>query len=755
MRKLKKLLKINFYISFILINIIYSHLTYADTNYIEIKGNNFTDDDVIFSLIKNQPTELSEEYSNYLIKTLDKSKLFKDVNVKIYQDKYIISITEFPSINKIYFKNNERLKDDELNQIINELQIFNLNDSIIQDFISETLKIYQSFGYNNAKITYYDKFYPSNNTSDLFFEFEEGDITKINTISFVGNNSVDNETLKDLIKSKVKTIVNVFANNNYKKFQVENDLRIIENYYKNIGYIDIKIDFKVVYLQNNKVNISYIIDEGELYKFKKIEIVDINNILTEKIIKNLNENIISSNLINNNFSVDKINELSNTVSNNLINEDINLFEVEILEKKENNEISIIFNILKVVPRYANQINIYGNSRTFDHVIRRELELIEGDAVYKSKIEKIRKRLNSLNLFKSVEIIEKEIDENLVDININIEEQSTGTVNAGLSLGTLDGFAVVAGLSERNFYGTGRSLNALVNTSEDKTEFTFLTTDRLLYENNVDLTIKANYKEESFSSSKSYNLNTFKTGLGISYDLNSQIRHNVQLDYLIKDYKITNFSTVANAIGNSSGENISFLLRNNLYYSSLNSFYIPKNGSSFNFTNLIETPSSSSNGYIKNILILKKYKKFNKNIISAQGILGNITSLNNRNILDDDKFSLGGRWLRGFDNYGAGPRNSRTSYVGGNNLISTKFDYSRELTKNSDYPLLINLFNDYGLLWENKTKPTNNDNNLRASVGIGIRYYSPIGPIGLSWGFPIIHESYDIKRMFLFSVGNID
>ena len=80
----------------------------------------------------------------------------------------------------------------------------------------------------------------------LFFEFEEGDITKINTISFVGNNSVDNETLKDLIKSKVKTIVNVFANNNYKKFQVENDLRIIENYYKNIGYIDIKIDFKVV-----------------------------------------------------------------------------------------------------------------------------------------------------------------------------------------------------------------------------------------------------------------------------------------------------------------------------------------------------------------------------------------------------------------------------------------------------------------------------------------------------------------------------
>ena len=136
-------------------------------------------------------------------------------------------------------------------------------------------------------------------------------------------------------------------------------------------------------------------------------------------------------------------------------------------------------------------------------------------------------------------------------------------------------------------------------------------------------------------------------------------------------------------------------------------------------------------------------------------IGNITSLSNNDILSDDKFSLGGRWLRGFDRFGAGPRNSRTSYVGGNNLIVTKLDYSRELYKNSDFPVFLNLFNDYGVVWENKTKPTNSDNSIRSSVGFGIKYYSPIGPIGFSWGFPIQDESYDIKRMFLFSVGNID
>ena len=135
--------------------------------------------------------------------------------------------------------------------------------------------------------------------------------------------------------------------------------------------------------------------------------------------------------------------------------------------------------------------------------------------------------------------------------------------------------------------------------------------------------------------------------------------------------------------------------------------------------------------------------------------GNIISLSNNDILTDDKFALGGRWLRGFDSYGAGPRNSRTSYVGGNNLAVTKLDYSYEITRQSDFPFYLNIFNDYGLVWENKTAATQSDNSIRSSVGFGIKYYSPIGPIAFSWGFPLMDEEYDIKRMFLFSIGNID
>ena len=751
-KKLRKYIKLN--ISIILIFFISNSLL-SNEILIKIEGNEFTDDNAILSLIENRPEDLSDQYANYLIKTLDNSMLFENVSVKVTDKEYIISIIEYPNIKKIFFSNNERLKDEELLDYSNQLKLTNLNPSSLNNFISEIQNLYESFGYNDTKITYSEKIYNNSNTVDLYFDIDEGQITKINNIFFVGNTLVDKEELKSIIKSKTKTLINIFANNNFKQFIVDNDARILKNYYVNKGFIDAKINYSIEYLKSNKVNINFNIQEGKIYLFEEISLLDEDNILNDNIKNNIDFIINQSITDNENYSLDKINELNDKISDYIIESGNEFFELNSLENKQSESVNILFKVVSVKPKYANQINIYGNSRTFDRVIRRELKLVEGDAINKSHLEKIQKKLNSLQLFKSVEVVEKKINENLVDIEINVEETQTGTFNAGLSIGTIDGVGLVAGLSERNFYGTGRSLTALLNTTENKNQFTFETTDRLFYENNVDVTYRANFKQEDFSVASSYKLDTFLTGFGIGYNINPDLRHIVNLDYVIKDYKVTNSSTVASSIGNSSGERVSFVLQNKISYNTLNSLYMPKDGQLISYSNFIETPTSSSNGSIKNIITYRNYKKIEKNIFSIQSKIGNIISLNDNDILTDDKFSLGGRWLRGFDSYGAGPRNSRTSYVGGNNLIVSKLDYSRELSRNSEFPIYFNIFNDYGLVWENKTKPTNNDNSLRSSAGFGIRYYSPIGPIGFSWGFPIMDEDYDTKRMFLFSVGNID
>ena len=456
------------------------------------------------------------------------------------------------------------------------------------------------------------------------------------------------------------------------------------------------------------------------------------------------------------FSLSKIRNLKKSVSSIILDSGIEFFEIETFEKKEKNyKVNVLFQILPIIPKYTNQINIVGNSRTLDHVIRRELEIIEGDALYDSQIHTIRDKLISLNLFESVELKKDEIDENKINLIIEVEEKQTGTFNAGVSVGTLDGFSVVTGLRERNFYGTGRSVDVLLNTSDDRNQFKFITTDRLSYQNDADISFSLNYKQEDFSTASSYKVDTFSSGVGIGYRINNNLYHNIDLEYALKDYKVTNSSTVANTISNSSGSNISYLIKNNFRYSTLNPGFVLRNGNFINFNNTIETPTSSNNGFVKNLITIKKYFSSKNSIYTVQGKVGNIFSLNNNDILTDDKFSLGGRSLRGFDIYGVGPRNSRSSYIGGNNIASLKLDYSYEITRQSNFPFFLNIFNDYGLIWENKTAPTQSDNNIRSSVGFGIRYYSPVGPIGLTWGFPIMDEEYDIKRMFLFSIGNLD
>ncbi len=720
-----------------------------------IEGNKFTDSNVILSLLNEIPKDLNKNYSNEIIKTLSDSNLFSNVEIQFKDDTYIIIVKEYPIINKIDFKNNDRLKDEDLELIVSELNFNIFNSNSINLFINETKKLYQSFGYNDVDIQYTTNENNNNNTVDLFFIINEGKITKINNIIIDGNNFIPGEIIKDIISSKTKSLTNIFANNNYKPAIVERDMFEIINYYKDKGYIDIIVKNKVEFLENNKVNIYFYIEEGEIYNLSSIKIFDNKNLLDENLlnlIKIKKENFISTQKY---FSAQNIKQFRKEISSLIIENGIDYFEIVTLDKVTVKNVDISFEINPISPKYTKQINIIGNTRTFDYVIRRELDIAEGDAFNETQLKSLREKLNSLQLFESVRISQEEIDEDFSNIIIEVEEKQTGSFSAGLSIGTLDGFAVVTGLRERNFYGTGRSLDFLVNTSEDNNEIKIITTDRLSYENDADISYKINYKQRDYSNSSSYKLDTFSTGFGIGYKLNKNLFHNFDIEYVLKDYKITNSGTVSETILDSSGGNMSYLIKNNFRFSTLNLGFITKYGNYLNFNNTIETPTSSANGYIKNLINLKKYFNVNKNIFSIQSKLGNIIALNNNDILTDNKFSLGGRWLRGFDSYGVGPRNSRTSYVGGNNIIAAKLDYSYEISNNSNFPIYLNVFNDYGLVWENKTSPTQSDNSIRSSAGFGIRYYSPIGPIGFTWGFPIADKEYDIKRMFLFSIGNLD
>jgi outer membrane protein insertion porin family len=262
----------------------------------------------------------------------------------------------------------------------------------------------------------------------------------------------------------------------------------------------------------------------------------------------------------------------------------------------------------------------------------------------------------------------------------------------------------------------------------------------------------NYSEFDYGETSSYDLTNFSTKTGFVYLLSDDLDHKITLEYSLKDYTITNSSTASSDIKKLSGGNADIYLKNSLIYNNLNSFIRPTNGTYLNFQDTFSPITNSDNGSIKNILTYRKYFKYDSNIFSIQSKIGNIFSLQDSTIPSDEKFSLGGRWLRGFDLFGAGPRESRTSYVGGNNLIASKLDYQRPIFKNAENPVDFNLFLDAGKVFGNKTNPTSSNESIRSSYGFGLKWYTIIGPIGFSWGFPISSESYDIERMFIFTLG---
>ncbi len=718
-----------------------------------ITGNQFSDEEVIISLIGEIPELDDNSKSNYILKELNKSGLFKSVDISFDNNFFYINVVEYPTINKVFYQNNKRIKDEQIDQLISDLNIFTLSDYNLNNLINELTKIYQSFGYNNIQI---DPEIESIHTSsaNLYLNFNEGKITKIKNIYFIGNTVFDNNFLSSKIKSKTKKITNIFANNNFKLFQVNDDLNRLIKFYKSEGYIDVDTNFEIEYFDNNKVNISFNINEGERYYFDTVDIknnLNDSDALKEKLDIFLDEITLNSKPYDRN----KLDELEFKIANILELSGEQFFEIKIYDKLEENKAKILLEILSAKPVYINQINVSGNTRTFEYVLRRELDLAEGDPVNDTRIKQITKKLNQLYIFENVDVNQSSISDETADINIDVKETQTGSFNVGLSVGTLDGISFVSGLKEKNINGTGRSLEFLINTSDNNQAFTLSTTEKFFLNNDVNHRYSTIYKENDFTKSKSYKLNTLTLDSDLSYELSKDFYHTFGLGYQLKDYIITNSSTVSDSIAKSSGESISFNINNDLVFNTLNSFIRPTKGNFFKFSNYLQTPSSSSNGYIKNILTAKKYIENKKNIYSIQARLGNIYSLNDSEILSDDKFSLGGRWLRGFDNFGAGPRNSRTAYVGGNNLAVAKLDYSRPINLNDQNPIYFNLFNDYGMVWDNKNTTTFSDESIRASYGFGINYYSPIGPIGFSWGFPLSDKDYDIKRMFSFTIGNLN
>jgi outer membrane protein insertion porin family len=403
--------------------------------------------------------------------------------------------------------------------------------------------------------------------------------------------------------------------------------------------------------------------------------------------------------------------------------------------------------------FVERIEFVDNTRTLDRVIRREFELVEGDAFNQLKLDRSVRNVRNLGYFRKVGV--QNIQGSSADqtiTRVTVEEQSTGDFSIGVGYSSLDKTSFTLGINERNFLGTGRRASASISTSGTSTDFVLGLSQPYLFGRDLTGSIDL-FKTKSTANLTAVN----RTGvdLGVSFAAAHDIYHRVS--YKLATSKITNTSTVATSL---TGENGKSLLKSAVSYTigrdTRDSRFDPTEGM---YAQISETFSGVGGDvtFLRTNLRAGFYKPFlfESVVLGLKGRVGNVSGLGD-DVTQSEHFFLGGQSVRGFGSNGIGPRDTGSkAAVGGNNIYNGTVEIVSNLGVTKDAGIRWTVFSDFGSVWKTDfpsgvTEP--NDQTMRSSVGVGLLWNTAIGPLSFYWAKPINEAKHDITKTFQFSIG---
>lgn len=722
---------------------------------IDVRGNNRIENQTILSYLPIKAGNNADVDSlDQCLKALFDTGYFHDVKIHRKDSVVIIEVEENPIINKIAYEGNEKIKDADFKKEIQLRPREVLSYAKIQAAQQRILEIYRRLGRFSAKVDPKIIRLPENRV-DLVFEIEEGPTTFIRKINFVGNKSFSGSQLEKVLQSKVWHWYRFFVNDDlYDPDRFLNDQQEIKKFYNNHGHPDMRLISSIAELSPDKTAyfLTFTIDEGKKYTFgnaiinSDIKSIDVNKL--HECVAFEKDDKYNGALIDK--TIKNLTEMLGTMGYAFIN-----IEPDIKKNIEKGIADIEFTIKEGPRVYIETIEIKGNDRTRDYVIRREIKIHEGDAYNSKKIKDAEQSIKDLGYFKEVHVQPEEgstIDK--AKLSVDLEEQRTGELNVGLGYSTLDGPFTTLGVRERNFRGTGQTVhsNATVSKRTMGIEAGIIEPAFLDRQLTGSATIFANKSKRS----KSHKEMAVGTTLGLGYDLSEMWWQT--LSYNIRSERVFGFNNEASAIiRNQSHNALLSAIGQTIYFGKLDSRANPTKG----FVLSYNTEFAGVGGNIKYLQHVWTarfyYPLFNEDVVlKVMGETGMMQKIG-KSIRVVDSFNMGYDTFRGFDFQGIGPRDKKTGDpLNGTrmwrNVIEIKFPSGLP----DDWKVNASVFHELGSLW----KPGQKDNNtldsksVRASVGAGILWASPFGPIGMSYSFPYRREKYDESRRMQLQFSNI-
>ena len=687
------------------------------------------------------------------LERLYQTNLFEDISLAFDGSVLKVTVIESPIINRVNIEGNDVLSDEKLLELIDVEPRRVYNRKIALEAQQKLLDIYRASGRYaavvEAKIIKLDE-----NRVDLVFEVNEGPLIKIKSITFSGNKAFSDNALRQAIASRQKRWWAFLASNDkYDEGRLDYDVRLLRQYYLARGYADINVTRARGGLLPDKSGfaINFIIQEGPRYKVDKIDVSSaIDGVDTTKLGKLVSfggdrwydVRVLEQGLLDITRELGTAGYAFVTVVPE-INTDV-----------EKGTLDIALKIGKARRNFVERIEFVNNTRTLDNVIRREFEIVEGDAYNQLKIDRSVRNVRNLGYFSDVKV--QTVQGSAADQSITrvtVQEQSTGDFTIGAGYSSLDKASFTFGINERNFLGSGRRASASISTSASKTSFNVGLTEPYFLGRNLTGSFDI-FNNESEDDDTTIKRTGFSFGLGFAAA--NDVYH--QLSYGLSK---TNTKTSSKTATSVTGESGKTLLKSSVDYSvrkdTRDSRFDPTEG----YLLKLDQSFAGLGGDVKfySAMLSASYYKpvmFKSIVFGASGKVGVVTGLDGEKVTQSNRFLLGGRDVRGFASAGIGPRDTGSNNaVGGNKMYAGRLDMVSSIGLDKDSGVRWTVFTDFGSLWgtDYPSGVTGVDRSaMRAAVGIGIYWMTAIGPLTFSLAEPISKSSFDETKTFQFNIG---
>jgi outer membrane protein insertion porin family len=721
---------------------------------IRVEGTNRIEAETVVSymLIKpGDPYDIARV--NASIKTLFATGLFSDVSFRREGDTLVVRVVENPIVNRVAFEGNKKVNDDDLLKEITLRPRTVYTKTKVQRDVKRLLEVYRGNGRFAATVTPKVIQLPQNRV-DLVFEINEGDVTGVRRIIFVGNKQFSDSRLRDVIQTEETAWWKFFTTQDtYDPDRLNYDRELLRRFYLGSGYADFRVVSAVAELTPDRKDffVTFTIEEGERYKFGDIELRSaIKGLETKKLERELTVKKGAW------YDARKIEKSIQNLTDAVGTRGFAFVEVRPLIRRDRakHTISVVFLIREGPKVYVERIEIVGNNRTRDEVIRREMRLAEGDAFNTSKIRASRRRLRNLNFFKKVEISNKPgsaSDKTI--IRVEVEEKATGELSLGAGYSTEEGALGTIGLRERNFLGRGQDISVAFTLSQRSSEADLRFTEPYFLDRNLAVGYDVFRITRDRSDESGFSLRTTGFRLRASYEIIEDLRQGWR--YTIRGDTVNNLNAnVSSVIRSEEGASLTSAIGQTLTYDKRDDRFDPTEG----YFIRLESDFAGLGGtqrYLRAVVTAGYYQSLGHDLVlSFVGEYGIVHGIG-KDVGLADRFFLGGNNLRGFQRGGVGPRDGATDdSLGANQYYAGTVELTFPLGLPKEFGLRGRVWSDAGSAFGiDRTNITTIDSHsIRVSAGVGISWKSPFGPVRLDIGFPIKKEGFDKTRLLNFNFG---